>query len=82
MENVPDCSVRSSLNDIQNAPRELGFKLAADRLNAADYGTPQTRKRAVVIAWKIGAISEPELPPPHTGPRARQESVETLEDRP
>ena len=32
---------------------ELGYKIEGRVLNAADYGAPQTRKRAIVIGSRI-----------------------------
>lgn len=45
-----------------------GYKLAYDTLNAADYGVPQRRRRAIVIGSRIGA---PSLPSPSHGEAER-----------
>lgn len=40
--------------------RKLGWKVWAGILNAADYGVPQTRKRAVLAASRVASIAPPE----------------------
>lgn len=45
---------------------ELGYKVTCDILNAADYGVPQLRQRAVIIASRLGTIT---LPMPTHGQR-------------
>ena len=39
--------------------RTWGYKAWAGVLNAADYGVPQTRKRAVLMASRVGPVSAP-----------------------
>lgn len=38
---------------------ELGYDVDCDILNAADYGVPQLRQRAVIIASRLGKITLP-----------------------
>lgn len=38
---------------------ELGYEVACGILNAADYGVPQLRQRAVIIASRLGKITLP-----------------------
>ena len=38
---------------------ELGYEVACGILNAADYGVPQLRQRAVIIASRLGKITFP-----------------------
>jgi DNA (cytosine-5)-methyltransferase 1 len=45
---------------------ELGYEVACGILNAADYGVPQLRQRAVIIASRLGKIT---LPMPSHGER-------------
>jgi DNA (cytosine-5)-methyltransferase 1 len=46
---------------------DLGYRIIDDVLNAADYGVPQTRRRAIVIGSRVGS---PEIPvPTHHDPR-------------
>lgn len=36
-----------------------GFRLQTFMMNAADYGTPQKRRRTVIVGSRIGAVAEP-----------------------
>lgn len=47
--------------------RKLGYSVWCGELNAADYGVPQTRKRAILIASRVRRVSRPE--PTHYDPR-------------
>jgi DNA (cytosine-5)-methyltransferase 1 len=40
--------------------RKLGYSVWAGKLNAADYGVPQTRERAILIASRVRRIWRPE----------------------
>ena len=51
MENVAELFRSQELKDIRNRARAMGFSTIADVLNAADFGTPQIRRRTVVIGW-------------------------------
>lgn len=43
----------------------LGYSLGYARLNAADFGDPQTRKRVIIVAWRTGSF--PRFAPTHDG---------------
>ncbi|HMG64495.1 MAG TPA: DNA cytosine methyltransferase [Streptosporangiaceae bacterium] len=47
--------------------RKAGYSAWTGKLNAADYGVPQTRERAVLIASRTRRVSRPE--PTHYSPR-------------
>jgi DNA (cytosine-5)-methyltransferase 1 len=47
--------------------RKMGYSVWCGKLNSADYGVPQTRIRAVLIASRIHRVSRPE--PTHYDPR-------------
>jgi DNA (cytosine-5)-methyltransferase 1 len=47
--------------------RELGWSAWAGKLIAADYGVPQTRERAILIASKVRTVQVPE--PTHRNPK-------------
>jgi DNA (cytosine-5)-methyltransferase 1 len=64
MENVPELLGSSEFSLIEARTKKMGFKLIYGKLNAADYGTPQTRRRAVIIGWKPGLVAPPSLPQP------------------
>ena len=60
MENVPPILKSAEYEEICNEARNLGYKVEGRVLNAADYGTPQLRKRAFIIASRIGQPPFPE----------------------
>jgi DNA (cytosine-5)-methyltransferase 1 len=47
--------------------RLRGYSAWCGKLNAADYGVPQTRERAILIASRVRAVSRPQ--PTHYDPR-------------
>ncbi|PZW75570.1 DNA (cytosine-5)-methyltransferase 1 [Pseudomonas sp. 2848] len=51
---------------IEMLEKDLGYKVEVAVLNAADYGVPQLRERAIFIASSIGAASLP--PATHADP--------------
>ena len=59
VENVPDFFKHFAWEGIQKRAKELGYELASSVLNAADYGVPQKRHRAIIIGSKIGFIPLP-----------------------
>lgn len=46
-------------DEIVNTIEKLGYEVKVDILNAADFGVPQARERAIFICSKHGAISLP-----------------------
>lgn len=64
MENVPELLASLEFDEIQKTAEKLGYSLVSGILNAADYGVPQRRKRAIIIASRHGM---PELPKPTHG---------------
>lgn len=63
MENVPNLLTAEKgyfLAEIKELFNNLGYNLNAGILNAADYGIPQNRRRAVIIGKRDGA--SPKLP--------------------
>jgi len=47
--------------------RRMGYSAWCGKLNAADYGVPQTRERAILIASRVREVGRPE--PTHYDPR-------------
>lgn len=60
MENVPELLVSAEYAEFKKrAEADLGFTVEEDVLNAADYGVPQRRRRAIAIGVKKGSPSWP-----------------------
>jgi DNA (cytosine-5)-methyltransferase 1 len=60
MENVPQLIGSAEYEAFKTAAeQELGFTVEGRILNAADYGVPQRRRRAIVIGVKHGKIPWP-----------------------
>lgn len=67
IENVPGLFTSPEFNEIKERAEKVGFKVVASVLNTADYGTPQTRKRTIILGWRPADISPPPVfPPPKT----------------
>lgn len=60
MENVPELLKSPEFEDFRAHVQGLGYAVEARILNAADYGVPQRRKRAIVIASLNGPPVFPE----------------------
>lgn len=63
MENVPDVIKHKVYHDFINDLSKLGYQIVAKEIACVDYGVPQTRKRHVVLASKIGNVNF--IPPTH-----------------
>ncbi|WEJ90719.1 MAG: DNA cytosine methyltransferase [Klebsiella huaxiensis] len=74
MENVPGLLSSDEFQDIRNRAEDMGFLLLNPSvLNTADYGTPQTRKRAIAIGIKKDRFLLDDIPafppePSHRNP--------------
>jgi DNA (cytosine-5)-methyltransferase 1 len=76
MENVKELLKSSEFDAIRARAKKIGFEIVADILNAADYGAPQIRRRAVIVGWnKKAGVSRPDFPPPptHSAPTAKND---------
>lgn len=69
LENVPPLLRSAEYRELKRLTESLGYKVDAKILNAADYGVPQTRKRAIVIGSRLGQPSFPS--PTHVDPLKR-----------
>ena len=68
MENVPQLMGSAEFQQMLSRLRQLGYRhYMAHVLCAADYGVPQTRRRAIVMASRVGPIALPT--PTHLEPR-------------
>jgi DNA (cytosine-5)-methyltransferase 1 len=59
MENVPQLLRSAEYESFLGSAHRLGYNVEAQILNAADYGVPQTRKRAFVIGVRDGEPAWP-----------------------
>lgn len=57
MENVPDVIKHQVYQDFVNELEILGYFVSAQEVACIQYGVPQTRKRHVVLASRIGRVS-------------------------
>lgn len=67
MENVPairSFKLKPVLEDFKSVLKQEGYEVWCDVVYCPDYGIPQTRKRLVLLASKLGAISL--IPKTHT----------------
>jgi DNA (cytosine-5)-methyltransferase 1 len=76
MENVPQLLRSAEYTSFKKAAEGLGFEIADGVLNAADFGVPQTRRRAIAMGSRLGM---PTLPEGKYGPGKRR-AWRTVED--
>jgi len=90
MENVPELLASHEYRDFRRAAEARGYDVRGEVLNAADFGVPQRRRRAIVIGSRLGAApwpqqthSSPDLPQLGTVPwRTFRDAVAGLSIRP
>lgn len=59
MENVPQLLRSAEYRAFRSAASKLGFEVVGEVLNAADFGVPQMRRRAIVIGSRVGSPAMP-----------------------
>lgn len=68
IENVPEILIKQEglfAREIETKLASMGYSMSARVLNAAEYGVPQRRKRAIIVAAREGTIT---FPDPTHGP--------------
>lgn len=66
LENVQGLLNSPEHAQIVEKAEQLGFETTSCLLNAADFGAPQTRKRAFIVGWKSGGSAKLLFPPEQT----------------
>lgn len=77
MENVPDVIKHKVYHDFIQELENLGYSIFAQEVACVDYGIPQTRRRHVVLASKIGNVNL--IKPTHQKPICVKEVIANLE---
>jgi DNA (cytosine-5)-methyltransferase 1 len=71
MENVPELLRSAEYAEFHRQAESLGFTVAGQILNAADFGVPQRRRRAIVIGVRAAGTGASVIPwprPTHADP--------------
>ena len=68
MENVPSLQKTGEFKGFLSEIKRIGYHIACGIINFSDYGVPQSRKRLIVLASRLGSISlpDPDTPIKHT----------------
>lgn len=74
MENVPELLTSPEFSTFKKEARKLGFTVEGRILNAADFGVPQRRRRAIVIGTRGDQVIWPE--PSHANPSSQPDCGE------
>jgi DNA (cytosine-5)-methyltransferase 1 len=80
MENVPELEKHVIFHDVVDALEENGYEVTEQIVNARHYGVPQSRRRLVLFASKMGQIRM--VRPTHYGDRQKtvRDAIEGLEE--
>jgi DNA (cytosine-5)-methyltransferase 1 len=70
MENVPELLSSPEYVGFRDAAEKRGFRVHGEVLNAADFGVPQRRRRAIVVGARLSVVPWPR--PTHSPRDAQQ----------
>lgn len=59
MENVPQVRTHKPYEDFVSSLKALGYQVWSRSVACSEYGVPQTRRRLVLMASRLGAVSSP-----------------------
>ncbi len=74
IENVKELHLSEEHKEIYARAAAMGFNMVSDVLLAADFGTPQARRRTVIIGWKADMMPIPAFPPMRTHADPKEKS--------
>lgn len=77
MENVPEVTKHKVYQDFIEDLEKLGYLVTAQEVACVQYGVPQTRRRHVVLASKLGRVEL--IKPTHSKPITVKEVIYDLE---
>lgn len=60
MENVPELLRSAEYAEFKERAERIGYRVEGKVLNAADYGVPQRRRRAIVVGIRSGEVPWPQ----------------------
>lgn len=76
MENVPGLALQPVWMEFVRSLRRNGYKVSWSEVDCTDYGIPQSRRRLVLIASRLGKIQL--LRPTDTKAKTVRETIESL----
>lgn len=76
MENVPSVSKHEVFRDFVGTLEGLGYSVWHGIVDSSDYGVPQSRKRMVLLASRLGNVKM--IPPTHAKPRTVRHAIGRL----
>lgn len=76
MENVPSVAKHAVFDDFVNSLQKLGYQVWHNVVDSSQYGVPQSRKRMVLLASKLGHMQM--IEPTHDKPKTVRQAIGRL----